>query len=223
MMSEGIRLYNRKEYRRALDFFLEYEASPDEQTLLSYYLGLCYTHLGKHDEALLYLEQVVASDIGFLQIYQARMIMGYIYAVTRRFRLAEFELNRLLEDGYESAKGYAALAYAMYAQGKVAPAIANLEKALSIDPQNANALNSLGFILAEQNIHGDRAVEYCRRALELRPDNPAYLDSLAMAFRRRGRLQESRDLYARALRLSGGNREIAEHYRELMRSAGASL
>jgi len=148
-MNEGIRLYRQKKYRDALNFFLEVSVDDDDQAILSYYLGLCYTHLGKHDEALLYLEQVVNSDIGFLHIYQARMIMGYIYAVSGRYRLAEFELNRLLEDGYESAKVYAALAYAVHAQGRTAPAISNLEKALRIDPDNTNALNSLGYILAE--------------------------------------------------------------------------
>ena len=150
-MNEGIRLYRQKKYRQALDVFLSVHVEETEQPVLSYYIGLCYAHMDKHDEALLYLEQVVNSDIGFLHIYQSRMIMGYIYAVSGRYRLAEFELNRLLEDGYESAKVYAALAYAVYAQGKTAPAIANLEKALKIDPDNANARNSLGFILAHRH------------------------------------------------------------------------
>ena len=163
-MKEGIRLYRQKKYREALDALLAAQIDTDDQATLSYYLGLCYTHLGQHDEALLYLEQVVNSEIGFLHIYQSRMIMGYIYAVTGRYRLAEFELNRLLEDGYESAKVYAALGYAVYAQGKTAPAIANLEKALKIDPDNANALNSLGFILAENAIQLDLARQYCESA-----------------------------------------------------------
>ena len=222
-MNEGIRLYRQKKYRPALNFFLEVNVDDDEQSILSYYLGLCYTHLGKHDEALLYLEQVVNSDIGFLHVYQARMIMGYIYAVSGRYRLAEFELNRLLEDGYESAKVYAALAYAVYAQGRTAPAIANLEKALRIDPDNANALNSLGYILAENNIQLQAARDYCRRALALRPENAAYLDSLALVERRMGNLQKAKELYEQALRLSSGRADIVGHYKELLRSAGVQV
>ncbi|POR03301.1 hypothetical protein AU468_05450 [Alkalispirochaeta sphaeroplastigenens] len=222
-MNEGIRLYQQGKYRVALDHFLEITVEQSRESLLSYYLGLCYTHLGKYDEALLYLEQVVASDIGFLHIYQARMIMGYAYAVTGRYRLAEFELNRLLEDGYESAKVYAALAYAVYAQGKTAPAIAHLEKALRIDPENANALNSMGFILAENNIQLETAREYCLRALQRYPENPAYLDSLAMVCRRQGNLQQAKELYERALRLSRGMREIVDHYKDLLRSAGVQI
>ncbi len=222
-MKEGIRLYRQKKYQEALNALLAAEVAEDEQSTLSYYLGLCYTHLGQHDEALLYLEQVVNSDIGFLHIYQSRMIMGYIYAVTGRHRLAEFELNRLLEDGYESAKVYAALAYAVYAQGKTAPAIANLEKALKIDPDNANALNSLGYILAENGVQIDIAERYCRRAVERFPQNAAYLDSLALVHRRRGQLQRAKELYEQAVRLSHGRAEIVEHYKELLREAGVQV
>lgn len=222
-MKEGIRLYRQKKYRQALDAFLGLDVGEDEKSELSYYLGLCYTHLEKHDEALLYLEQVVASEIGFLQIYQCRMIMAYIYAVTERYRLAEFELNRLLEDGYESAKVYAALAYAVYAQGKIAPAIANLEKALRIDPHNANAMNSLGYILAERNIQLDAAEDYCRRALERHPANAAYLDSLALVQRRRGNLQQAKTLYEQAVRLSNGRVDIVENYKDLLRAAGVQV
>lgn len=222
-MNEGIRLYRQRRYREALEVFLAVHASEDDQAALSYYLGLCYTHMGKHDEALLYLEQVVNSDIGFLHIYQSRMIMGYIYAISARYRLAEFELNRLLEDGYESAKVYAALAYTVHAQGKIAPAIANLEKALKIDPDNANALNSLGFILAENNINLDAALRYCGRATSLFPQNASYLDSLALVHRRLGNLQRSKEYYERAVRLSQGRREIVTHYKELLRSAGVRV
>lgn len=222
-MKEGIRLYRQQKFRQALDYFLEVQVEEDEQSALSYFLGLCYTHLGKHDEALLYLEQVVVSELGFLQIYQARMIMGYIYAVTGRYRLAEFELNRLLEDGYESAKVYAALAYVVYAQKKTAPAIANLEKALRIDPDNANAMNSLGFILAENGIQLDAALQYCDKAVARHPENAAYLDSLALVQRRLGNLQQAKELYEKAVRLSRGRADIVANYKDLLRSSGVEV
>ena len=59
MMNEGIRLLKQGQYDRALQHLLSTYSDAPENPELSYYLGLCYTHLGKHDEALLYLEQVV--------------------------------------------------------------------------------------------------------------------------------------------------------------------
>ncbi|MDR3200918.1 MAG: tetratricopeptide repeat protein, partial [Spirochaetales bacterium] len=115
---EGVRLFKNKRYEAALKEFLDIEAGVEEYPELSYYLGLCYTHLEKYDEALLYLEQVVASEAGLIHLYQSRMLLGLIYSMTKRHRLAEFEFRKLLEDGFESAKVYSALAYSLFSQKK---------------------------------------------------------------------------------------------------------
>ncbi|MFW5812104.1 MAG: tetratricopeptide repeat protein, partial [Alkalispirochaetaceae bacterium] len=214
-MNEAIRLYRQGKYEQALHRLLELHVEDAQEGELSYYLGLCYASLKQHDEAILYLEQVVSSNLGFLYVYQSRMLLGYIYSVTERFRLAEFEFQRLLEDGYESAKVYAALAYVLYQQRQAAPAIAHLEKALRIDPENANAMNSLGYILAESSENLELAFSYCQKAARKKPNNPAYLDSLALAYERRGQLQHAIKLYRHAYRLSGGHQLIGEHLKSL--------
>lgn len=216
-MNEAIRLFREERYEDALRAFLELDVDQSEHPLLSYYLGLCYTHLGRFDEAVLYLEQVVTSDLSFAHVFQGRMLLGYIYAVTDRFRLAEFEFNRLLEDGYESARALSALAFVMYAQKKVAPSIAQLERALTIDPDNANALNSLGYILADQEIKPEVAVTYCTRAVRKAPNNPAYLDSLGWAFFKVGRLDDARKVLGKAQALDPESELIADHVRAVKR------
>ena len=223
MMNEGIRLLKRGQYERALEHLLNAHVERPDYPELSYYLGLCYTHLGRHDEALLYLEQVVSSELSFTHVYQSRMILGYIYSVTRRFRLAEFEFRKLLDDGFDSARTHAALAFVLHAQGNTDGAIAELERALELDPENSNALNSLGYILADTGRDPRRAVDCCRRALRRNPNNPAYLDSLGWAYHRLGRTDEARDVLRSALEASPRNKEIASHLRQvLQRAPGAS-
>jgi Flp pilus assembly protein TadD len=216
MMNEGIRLLKRGQYERALQHLLDAHVDSPEYPELSYYLGLCYTHLGRFDEALLYLEQVVNSDLSFTHVYQSRMILGYIYSVTGRFRLAEFEFRRLLDDGFDSARTHAALGYVLYADEDFDGAIAELERALELDPDNSNALNSLGFILADSGRDPRRAVDCCRRAVRRQPRNPAYLDSLGWAYYRLGKTDEARDVIRSALEAAPGNKEIAGHLREIM-------
>ncbi len=211
-MKEGIRLYLEKKYDQALKELLGLKVGSDEYPELSYYLGLCYTQLGRFDEAVLYLEQVVTSDLGFAHVYQTRMILGYIYAVTGRQRLAEFEFGKLLEDGYESPKVYAALAYVSYSQNKVPQALRQLEKALEIDPDNANALNSIGYVLADQGMRLGTALNYCKRAVAMRPANPAYLDSLAWCYYRTGKRKEAIELLRRALVYAPKNPDIQKHF-----------
>jgi Flp pilus assembly protein TadD len=91
-----------------------------------------------------------------------------------------------------------------------------LQKALAIDPRNANALNSLGFIYAEEGGDIGRALTLCRQAVEENPRNPAYLDSLGWANFRAGDLNEARACIRKALDLSPGNKEIAGHLRQIM-------
>ncbi|MFP4550085.1 MAG: tetratricopeptide repeat protein [Spirochaetales bacterium] len=216
MMNEGIRLLNSGQYERALTYLLDIDVSAEQYPQLSYYLGLCYTHMGKYDEALLYLEQVVGSELSFSHIFQARMILGYIYAVTRRFRLAEFEFRHLLDEGFDSARARSALAYVLHSQGELQEAIEELERAIELDPENGNALNSLGFILADHEIDARRAADLCRRAVQRSPKNASYLDSLGWALYKLGQAEQARDILRDALDLAPRNKEIASHLREVM-------
>ena len=200
----------------ALRALQETNQNPAENPELSYYLGLCYTKLENYEEAMLHLEQVVTSSGNIVHIYQSRMILSYIYCITGRFKLAEFELKSLLESGYESAQVYAAFGFVAYSDGRTNDAVEFLQKSISLDPENANALNSLGYILAEEEIDISYAISLCKRAVQLRPENPAYLDSLGWAFYRQGSIKEARSQLRRALNLAGGNREIASHMRAAM-------
>jgi tetratricopeptide (TPR) repeat protein len=217
-MNEGIRLLKQGQYERALQHLLNSHGDTPENPELSYYLGLCYTQLDKYDEALLYLEQVVSSDLSFTHVYQSRMILGYIYAVTKRYRLAEFEFRSILDDGFDSAKTHAALGYVLYEQGQIDDAVAELERALELDPSNGNALNSLGFVLAETGRDPRRAVDYCRRAVRARPKSAAYLDSLGWAYYKLGRADEAKEALRSALNISPGEKEITAHLRAVMRN-----
>lgn len=218
-MEKAVALLKAKRFRQAIQALLDAEVEPEERSLVSYYLGLSYTHLGKFDEALLYLEQVATGEIDFPFQFQSRMILGYIYTVTRRPRLAEFEFRRLLADGFESTKVYSALGHVLYAQGKSEAGIKALERALELDGENATALNSLGYILAEEEVSLEKALDYCKRAVSLRPGNAACLDSLGWTYFRLGRLPEARSYLRRAKDIDPDNDVIAGHLKATIEAA----
>lgn len=215
-MNEAIRLYNTRRYEDALVEFLSLDLDPSQYPELSYYLGLCYSRLGKHDEALLYLEQVVTSKLDFPRVFQSRMVLAYTYAVTGRFKLAEFELSKMLEDGFESAKVYAALGFVYFSEKQTAKCLTMLERALKLEPGNANALNSFGYVLAETGTDLDRALECCRKAVAAAPVNPAYLDSLGWVYYRRGNLVEAKRYLRKAYQAAPGSEEIARHLKAVL-------
>jgi tetratricopeptide (TPR) repeat protein len=215
-LERAVKLYHTHRFDQALTELRALEAEEGSSPELDYYIGLALTQLGTYEQALLSLEKVVSSHFSFLHIIQARMVLGYIYSVTGRFRLAEFEFTKVNEMGIQSSQALAALGYVYYAQRKVPESIETLKKALELDPKNPNALNSLGFIYAEEKVDLGKSITLCRQAVEIAPRNAAYLDSLGWAYFRQNNLMEARASFRRALDLAPGNKEIAAHMRLCM-------
>jgi len=221
-LHEGKRLFHMSHWEKALKEFQLID--PDkidapEQAELAYYLGLCYTKLGRYDEAVLYLEQVVTAGNNPMRSYQCRMTLALIYLRTNRSRMAEFELKRLKNAGFESAPMYNALAYAAYSQKRYRQAIDYYEKTLEIDNNNATAMNSMGYILADRGFDTVRGLMFCRKAVEFRPGNAAYMDSLGWAYYKCGEMTEARNWLKKAMESAPKEKEILEHLRMVIGGA----
>jgi tetratricopeptide (TPR) repeat protein len=79
------------------------------------------------------------------------------------------------------------------------------------EPENATALNFLGYLWADHAQNLEEAVDLITRALAHEPDNGAYVDSLGWAYYRLGRLAEARVQLERAAHLTGGDPVVLEH------------
>ena len=215
-MQEGIRLYRMKRWDMALKEFQQIGTGDFDSggnIELAYYMGLCYTKLARYEDALLYLEQVVTGDDDIMRIYQCRMTLAYIYAITKRAKMAEFELKRLQISGFESAMLYNTLAYAAWDQKHFKNSIELYGKALELDEDNTTAMNGLGYILVDTGIDVIRGLRLCRKAVDKKPQNAAYLDSLGWAFFKSGELLEARTWLRRALDIAPHEKDIKEHFR----------
>lgn len=100
------------------------------------------------------------------------------------------------------------------AQGLEEAAEADLRAVLALAPAHAQAMNALGFFLAERGERLDEAKALVEQALRLAPATPAFLDSLGwVAFKRgdfEGALAPLRQAYQRR-----GDGEIAAHLGEV--------
>jgi tetratricopeptide (TPR) repeat protein len=90
---------------------------------------------------------------------------------------------------------------------------------LEKDPDHADALNALGYTLADQTDRYQEALSLIERALALKPDDPAVLDSMGWVQFRLGNLDEAERYLRRALEnLTDG--EIAAHLGEVLWAKG---
>ncbi|HSX20305.1 MAG TPA: tetratricopeptide repeat protein [Gammaproteobacteria bacterium] len=95
----------------------------------------------------------------------------------------------------------------------------DLRSILVLDPNNANALNALGFTLANQPSRVKEALPFLQKALSQSPENPAFLDSMGWLMFKMGNNQEAITMLDKAYKISGNN-EIAAHLGEVLWSSG---
>ncbi len=101
------------------------------------------------------------------------------------------------------------------AMDRVADAEADLRNIVAQDPDNAEALNALGYTLADRTDRYAEARALIEKALRLQPDSPAFLDSLGWVEHRLGRNIEALHNLRRAFALQK-DAEIAAHLGEVM-------
>ncbi len=105
--------------------------------------------------------------------------------------------------------------------GRKDEAFRTMEKLLSAHPDHAQALNYVGYTLAEQNRDLDRAIKLLRRADSLAPRQAYIIDSLAWALFRNGQYAEALEQIRRAVRQDGPiDAAIWEHYGDIAAHAG---
>ncbi|MBD5538411.1 MAG: tetratricopeptide repeat protein [Desulfovibrio sp.] len=105
--------------------------------------------------------------------------------------------------------------------GKKQEALTVMEDILKKQPDNFQALNYVGYSLAEENRDLDRALQLLTRADALAPDQSYIIDSLAWALFRAGKAEEALAKIRRAVSLEGPvDATIWEHYGDIARHLG---
>jgi predicted Zn-dependent protease len=106
------------------------------------------------------------------------------------------------------------------AGGRLEDAEKELRRLMAEDPLNADAMNSLSYMLAEKGLRLAEAVDLAQRALKVEPENPAYLDTLAWALFKQGRAEEAAAPMSRAAAVLTGNSVIQDHHGDVLEKRG---
>jgi len=84
-------------------------------------------------------------------------------------------------------------------------------KALELQPDQPLVLNYLGYSWVDMHRNIDQATRMIERAVQLRPNDGAIVDSLGWALYRLGRYDEAVVQLERAVELKGGDPVITDH------------
>ena len=104
--------------------------------------------------------------------------------------------------------------------GRKGDAERTVRQLVAIEPGNADALNYLGYLLADRGQQLDEAIRLVRRALDIEPSNPNYLDSLGWAYYRRGDYDQAEKYIAPAAQQMPRNATVQEHFGDILAKRG---
>ena len=112
-------------------------------------------------------------------------------------------------------------AYALEHQKKYKKMETSLKKLLKINPKNIEALNFYGYYLVDKTKRTEEGGKYIKEAVSLRPQEPAFIDSLAWYYYKKGQYKQAYSLLSSIPEEQLTSAEDAEIYLHLALSAQA--
>jgi tetratricopeptide (TPR) repeat protein len=175
------------------------------------------SRLGRANEAVTFLEGAIKADSRSPDLAFA---LADTYASQKRYDEAVRVVEQAETAFGESDEFTMRLATFYEQAGRIADAERALRRMIERDPLDGDALNYLGYMLADRTDRHAEAVELIERALKGEPGNPAYLDSLGWALFKQGKVDSAADPLARAAAAVPANSVIQDHYGDLLASQG---
>ncbi len=175
---------------------------------------------GKTAEALSTLNRLsVRGDTQFVKVVLAR---GEIFRNVKRFS----DAMKSYDEALEKLPGNSDLLYARALMAERVDRIdilmKDLKTILKTEPENAHALNALGYTLADKKGNYKEALSYIKRALKLLPNDAAIIDSMGWIQYRLGNNKEALKYLTRAYDLND-DAEIAAHLGEVLLKMGEKV
>ena len=93
-------------------------------------------------------------------------------------------------------------------------------KVLETNPKNTSAMNYLGYMFADRNVHLQEALQLLRKAVDMEPDNGAYLDSLGWVYYRLNDLDNAETNLQRAIEKFSKDPTVHDHMGDVYFSKG---
>ena len=166
------------------------------------------------------LDALQNSDAPNQAIVDAYLLESELLAKAKRLDEAHATLSEAVDRMPEDTAIMYARAMNSFARNDIAALESDLKLVIEIDPQNAQALNALGYSLLDKTERVDEATNYIQQAFMLEPKSPAIMDSLGWAYFKSGRYDQA-IVQLRSAYEAEPEGEIAAHLIEALWALGA--
>jgi tetratricopeptide (TPR) repeat protein len=178
--------------------------------------------LNRVDEAVALLRTRLK---GTLEDFDLYLSISGLYTQAGRGREAVEAARKALElaptdNGELVSAALIALSSAQERAGDPKGSEESLRRVLASEPNNATALNNLGYFLVERNERLNEALEMIQKAVRAEPTNSSFLDSLGWAYFKLGNLDEAERHLSEAARRDATSATIQEHLGDLYLKRG---
>ncbi len=165
------------------------------------------------------LEAKRAIEEALVVVPEDQNLILYLVLVLRdldKSKEAESVLRSALESAPGNEKLTFNLALVLHDLGRERETLTLMEVVIEKNPANSDALNYVAYALAESGEDLGRAEKLSSQALQLRPNDGYYLDTLGWVQYKKGNLKEAEETISRSLSVTGDDIVIVEHLVEVL-------
>lgn len=206
-------------FEEALDLIKDMKEMTDDDR---YYLSLAYAGLERYEDALSVLKDIPMSGrLGCDVTMLASSILKSMNRNEESVAILEAawkdyaDLATCNEIGYQLATEFDAL-------GRRDEGLQIALKLLEKDSQDPIALNFVGYVWVDRGMNLDKAYSMIKEAMEMKPDDPYILDSMAWALYKMGKPEEALVYIEKALKILKDDATVNEHMGDILKSLGQS-
>lgn len=208
----GDLLVDMDHYEDAIDLYHTIDTELPESWSARLKLGRALERLERYDESLRLMNQMAAERP---ERGEPLIAVGDIHRSGQRFE----EAVMAYDDARARAPTLLANDWTFYYRRGIAlerssqwpRAEADLQQAISLNPDNAHLLNYLGYSWIDRGENMEEAEALVERAVEMMPNDGFIVDSLGWVYFRTGRLDEAVEFLERAVELEPGDPVINDH------------
>ena len=185
-----------------------------------YYLSLGYAGLEKYEDALNILKEIpVSGRLGCDITMLKSSILKSMNKTDQAVVLLESAWKDYADLGTCNEIGYQ-LATELDTMGRRDEGLKIAENLLEKDPQDPIALNFIGYVWADRGVNLDKAYSMIKAALEMKPDDPFILDSMAWVLFKMGKPAEALVKMETVLKTLKDDPTVNEHMGDILKGLG---